>query len=72
MCFARIHSTNKSCNTGETKSKPLSKSRRFLKLLTAVYKSFGLYRFMVALCSGIERSSWTCSDFLDRRSEGEN
>jgi hypothetical protein len=37
MCFAGSHPTKKSCNTGETKGKPLAKSRCILKYFMAVY-----------------------------------
>jgi hypothetical protein len=37
--FRRKSFPKMSCNTGETKSKPLAKSRCILKLLTAVYRS---------------------------------
>jgi hypothetical protein len=39
--FRRKSFNKKSTNTGETKSKPLSKSGCILKLLTAVYNCSG-------------------------------
>jgi hypothetical protein len=65
MCFAESHVIKMSRNTGETRSKPLSKSRCVLKLLTAVTHG-GLHNhglgYFYLIQEGVDGGRFTESD----------